>query len=98
MKYYYLQSYTCQISAFNPTEISHELVVRTKPVLEVTAEEINVVEGQPLSLQCSLLAGQLAVSACLERSEAQFCTILLKPIKCPASSQLGPAETVFFVF
>ena len=56
-----MQRYTCQISAFNPTEIHHDLVVRTRPELEVGAEEINVVEGQPLSLQCSLLSGQCVI-------------------------------------
>ena len=58
-----MQVYTCQISAFNPTEIQHELVVRTRPVLEVEAEEINVVEGQPLNLQCSLQSGQSPLSS-----------------------------------
>ena len=53
-----MQVYTCQISAFDAIEIQHELVVRTRPVLEVEAEEINVVEGQPLNLQCSLQSGQ----------------------------------------
>ena len=30
-----LQSYTCQISAYKPTTISHNLTVRTEPVISL---------------------------------------------------------------
>jgi hypothetical protein len=49
--------YTCQISAYKPTEISHSVKVRVKPVISVTPEKLVVEEGDPASFSCTVEAG-----------------------------------------
>lgn len=50
--------YTCQISAYKPTEITHKLKIRVKPVLQLTpSDHLIVNEGDAAQLSCSLLAG-----------------------------------------
>jgi len=52
-------NYTCAISAYNPTEIVHEVTVRIAPVFEIDSEEsITIIEGDNLDLSCHLLAGK----------------------------------------
>jgi len=52
-------NYTCTISAYNPTEIVHEVTVRIAPVFEIDSEEsITIKEGDSLDLSCHLLAGK----------------------------------------
>jgi len=52
-------NYTCAISAYNPTEIVHEVTVRIAPVFEIDSEEsIIIIEGDNLDLSCHLLAGK----------------------------------------
>lgn len=52
--------YTCQISAFKPTEITHTLQVRTKPELVVDPVELTVLEGSPALLTCLAESGSPA--------------------------------------
>ena len=53
-----LQSYTCQISAYKPTTISHNVTVRTEPVISLgQGPEVTVTEGDTLSLDCKLVSG-----------------------------------------
>merc|ERR1712106_233542 len=50
--------YTCQISAYNPTEITHTLLIRVEPVMTTMPEEVLIVdEGSPASLECSIVSG-----------------------------------------
>ena len=58
-----LQRFTCQISAFKPTEIHHDLVVRTRPVLAEVTEEVTVTEGSSLSLECEIVSGESCLAS-----------------------------------
>lgn len=50
--------YTCQISAYKPTEITHSVKIRVKPVIMVSPEEVLVVtEGSPAHISCSVVSG-----------------------------------------
>ena len=56
------QSYTCQISAYKPTEIVHQISVRTQPQIEISSEDvITIREGETLDLTCDLIAGQFKI-------------------------------------
>jgi len=51
-------SYTCQISAYKPTTISHNVTVRTEPIISLgQGPEVTVTEGGTLSLDCKLVSG-----------------------------------------
>eukprot|EP00090_Calanus_glacialis_P042234 TRINITY_DN7496_c0_g1_i1.p1 TRINITY_DN7496_c0_g1~~TRINITY_DN7496_c0_g1_i1.p1 ORF type:complete len:508 (+),score=142.78 TRINITY_DN7496_c0_g1_i1:62-1585(+) len=50
--------YTCQISAYKPTEITHKVLIRVKPEISTTPEEVLIVnEGSPASLECNVVSG-----------------------------------------
>jgi len=50
--------YTCQISAYKPTEITHKLKIRVKPVVQISpSDHLIVNEGDSAQMSCSLLAG-----------------------------------------
>jgi len=50
--------YTCQISAYKPTEITHKLLIRVEPVITTLPEdELIVNEGSQASLECSVVSG-----------------------------------------
>jgi len=50
--------YTCQISAYKPTEITHSVRIRVKPVIMISPEEVLVVtEGSPAHISCSVVSG-----------------------------------------
>jgi len=50
--------YTCQISAFQPTEITHKVLIRVKPVITTTPEEVLIVTaGSPATLVCNIVSG-----------------------------------------
>jgi len=50
--------YTCQISAYKPTEITHSVKIRVKPVIMISPEEVLVVtEGSPAHISCSVVSG-----------------------------------------
>ena len=56
-----MQEYTCQISAYKPTEITHSVRIRVEPVIAVSPESALVVnEGSAAQLSCSVLAGSPA--------------------------------------
>jgi len=51
-------AYTCQISAYKPTEITHNLIIRVEPVISTLPEdELIVREGSPASLECNIVSG-----------------------------------------
>jgi hypothetical protein len=51
-------AYTCQISAYKPTEITHKVTIRVKPVIATSpADELIVSEGSAASLECSIVSG-----------------------------------------
>jgi len=52
--------YSCQISAYKPTEITHIVKIRVRPVISVTPEKIVVNEGDPASFSCKVEAGSPA--------------------------------------
>ena len=61
MLYCAMQEYTCQISAYKPTEITHSVRIRVEPVIAVSPESALVVnEGSAAQLSCSVLAGSPA--------------------------------------
>jgi len=50
--------YTCQISAYKPTEITHSVKIRVKPVIMISPEGVlEVAEGSPAHISCSVVAG-----------------------------------------
>jgi len=50
--------YTCQISAYKPTEITHSLTIRVEPVISTVPDStLTVPEGSPVKLECSLVSG-----------------------------------------
>jgi len=50
--------YTCQISAYRPTEITHSVKIRVKPVIMISPEGVlEVTEGSPAHISCSVVAG-----------------------------------------
>lgn len=50
--------YSCQISAYNPTELTHTVRIRTAPVITTTPEkELIAVAGSSVSLNCRVESG-----------------------------------------
>merc|ERR550517_2011530 len=50
--------YSCQISAFNPTELTHTVRIRTSPVITTTPEKALVaVAGSSVTLSCRVESG-----------------------------------------
>jgi len=50
--------YTCQISAFMPTEITHKVIIRVEPVITTTPEDILVVTaGSQATIECNIESG-----------------------------------------
>jgi len=50
--------YTCQISAYKPTDITHKLLIRVEPVIAtLPEEELIVMEGSQSSLECNIVSG-----------------------------------------
>jgi len=50
--------YTCQISAYKPTEITHSLLVRVKPEITTNPENsITVREGSSAEIECTIILG-----------------------------------------
>jgi len=50
--------YTCQISAYKPTEITHSLLVRVKPEITTNPESsIIVTEDSYAEIECTILSG-----------------------------------------
>lgn len=50
--------YTCQISAYKPTEIKHSVKIRVRPVISVTPERLVVREGEAAQFSCKVKAGR----------------------------------------
>jgi len=50
--------YSCQISAYNPTELTHTVRIRTSPVITTTPEkELVAVVGSSVTLNCRVESG-----------------------------------------
>jgi len=49
--------YTCQISAYKPTEITHSVKIRVRPVISVTPEKLVVTEGDAAAFSCNVHKG-----------------------------------------
>jgi len=50
--------YKCQISAYNPTELTHTVRIRTSPVIRTTPEkELVAVAGSSVTLNCRVESG-----------------------------------------
>jgi len=50
--------YTCQISAYKPTEITHSLLVRVQPEITTKPESsIVVTEGSSTQIECTIISG-----------------------------------------
>jgi len=65
--------YTCQISAFKPTEITHSVKIRVKPVIMISPESVVVVtEGSPAHLSCSVVAGSPTPQVSWRRREKKM--------------------------
>jgi len=65
--------YTCQISAYKPTEITHSVKIRVKPVLQISPESVLVVsEGSPAHLSCSVVAGSPTPQVSWRRREKKM--------------------------
>lgn len=52
--------YTCQISAYNPTELTHTVRIRTQPVISTPDEVVKGVAGSSVSIKCRTDAGSPA--------------------------------------
>ena len=52
--------YLCQISDFVPRDISHHVIVRTRPQVRVAAKRVVATAGDTLSLTCEAVAGHPA--------------------------------------
>jgi len=52
--------YTCQISAYTPTDLTHSVKIRVKPVINVTPEKLVVKEGDDAQFSCTVEAGNPA--------------------------------------
>jgi len=52
--------YTCQISAYKPTDLKHNVKIRVKPVISVSPEKLVVKEGDAAEFSCSVEAGRPA--------------------------------------
>jgi len=50
--------YTCHISAVHLQDISHSVIIRTRPIIKSTNSEVTVMEGENARLSCSLRSGQ----------------------------------------
>jgi len=51
-------TYTCQISAYRPTELTHRVRIRVKPVIITSPEEaVRGVAGTSVRLSCTAVAG-----------------------------------------
>jgi len=50
--------YTCQISAFTPTEITHKVIIRVKPDITTTPEDVLIANaGSEAILECNIVSG-----------------------------------------
>jgi len=50
--------YSCQISAYNPTELTHTVRIRSEPVIStLPSQEVVVVAGEDATLTCRVEAG-----------------------------------------
>ena len=50
-------NYDCHISDYEPLEIRHSVIVRTRPEVTVEERELVVEEGEDARLRCSVVAG-----------------------------------------
>jgi len=49
--------YMCQISAYRPKDITHSVLVRTRPKVQVEKGEVTVAQGDNVTLQCNVVGG-----------------------------------------
>jgi len=50
--------YTCQVSAYTPTQLSHTVTIRVKPVISTIPEDVLIVTaGSTARLECKVLSG-----------------------------------------
>jgi len=50
--------YTCQISAYKVTELKHTVIIRVKPMISTTPENVLIVTaGSSATLKCNILSG-----------------------------------------
>merc|ERR1719480_295438 len=50
--------YTCQISAYKLTELTHTVQIRVRPVISTTPEDVLIVNaGSQATLVCNILSG-----------------------------------------
>ena len=55
------QNYTCEISAWKPPSLTHTVVIRREPEIEIfPQEDITVHSGESLKLKCTPTAGKPA--------------------------------------
>jgi len=65
--------YTCQISAYKPTEITHSVKIRVKPVIMISPEAVLVVtEGSPAHISCSVVSGSPTPQVSWRRRERKM--------------------------
>jgi len=49
--------YMCQISAYKPKDITHSVMVRTRPKVEVGEDIVTVTQGEGVTLHCRVVGG-----------------------------------------
>jgi len=49
--------YMCQISAYRPKDITHSVLVRTRPKVQVERGEVTVAQGDNVTLECNVVGG-----------------------------------------
>merc|ERR1711892_1193337 len=65
--------YTCQISSYKPTEITHSVKIRVKPVIMISPEVVLVVtEGSPAHMSCSVVSGSPTPQVTWRRKERKM--------------------------
>merc|ERR1711892_1384573 len=65
--------YTCQISSYKPTEITHSVKIRVKPVIMISPEVVLVVtEGSPAHMSCAVLSGSPTPQVSWRRRERKM--------------------------
>eukprot|EP00090_Calanus_glacialis_P008370 TRINITY_DN16689_c0_g1_i3.p1 TRINITY_DN16689_c0_g1~~TRINITY_DN16689_c0_g1_i3.p1 ORF type:complete len:384 (+),score=85.09 TRINITY_DN16689_c0_g1_i3:212-1363(+) len=65
--------YTCQISAYKPTEITHSVKIRVAPVIMISPEAVLVVtEGSPAHISCSVVSGSPTPQVTWRRRERKM--------------------------
>eukprot|EP00092_Neocalanus_flemingeri_P015949 GFUD01017266.1.p1 GENE.GFUD01017266.1~~GFUD01017266.1.p1 ORF type:complete len:445 (-),score=133.60 GFUD01017266.1:266-1600(-) len=62
-------NYICQISAYRPKDITHSVMVRTRPNVTVGVDVMTVTQGEGVTLQCNVVGGHPVPEVSWSRKE-----------------------------